>query len=141
MIRFIGAIVVILAIAGAGTAFGEFPDWNQYAQVQTIEVLTTDPDGSLRVTPVWFVLLNGEAYLRTSGSRWLDNLRRDPNLRLKIEGKIYEAGAEEIPGTAIVEKVDIASQRKYGLQESLIHLFRMRQPEILRIFPRAGTRH
>ncbi len=141
MIRFLGVLVVILVFAGAGIAFGEFPDWNQYTQVQTIEVLTTDPDGDLRATPVWFVLLNGEAYLRTSGSSWLDNLRRDPNLRLKIEGKIYEAQAEEIPGMGIVEKVDIASERKYGLQESLIHLFRMRQPEILRIFPRSGAGH
>ncbi len=139
MIRFLGVLVVILVFAGAGIAFGEFPDWNQYAQVQTIEVLTTDLDGDLRATPVWFILLNGEAYLRTNDSRWLDNLRRDPNLRLNIEGKIYEAQAEEIPGLGIVEKVDIAFERKYGLQESLIHLFRMRQPEILRILPRAGA--
>ena len=139
MIGFRGVLVAILVFAGTGTASADFPDWNQYARVQTIEVLTIDPDGELRVTPVWFVLLNGEAYLRTSGSLWLDNLRRDPNLRLKIEGKVYEAQAEEIPGMGIVEKVDIASERKYGLQERLIHIFRMRKPEILRIFPRTNA--
>jgi hypothetical protein len=129
-------LAAILVLAGAGIARAEFPDWNRFTDVKTIDVLTVDPDGDPRETPVWFVLLNGEAYLRTNDSRWLANLRRDPNLRLKIEGKIYEAQTEEIPGQAIVEKVDIACERKYGLEERLLHIFRMRQPEILRILPR-----
>jgi len=65
-------------------------------------------------------------------------LRRDPNLRLRIEGVLYEAEAEEIPGQGILAKVDLASMRKYGLQEQLIHMFRFGSPQILRIFPRQG---
>jgi hypothetical protein len=57
---------------------------------------------------------------------------------LRIEGVLYEAEAEEIPGQGILAKVDLASSRKYGKQEQLIHLFRFGSPQILRIFPRKG---
>jgi hypothetical protein len=82
--------------------------------------------------------VDGASYLRTQGSRWLENLRRDPNLVLRIEGREYEARVEEIPGDEIVEAVDRATLEKYGWQERMIHPFRMRKPEILRLSPRAG---
>ena len=138
MCRWQRVLVALLILAGGTAAEAEFPDWNQFADVQVIEVLTYDEDGELRETPVWFVLLSAEAYLRTSNSRWLENLRRDPNLRLRIEGVIYEAQAEEIPDEGLLGKIDIASSRKYGLQEQVINLFRMSPPQILRIFPREG---
>jgi hypothetical protein len=138
MCRWQRALVALLILVGGTAAEADFPEWDRVSDVQTIEVLTFDVDGELRETPVWFVLLNGEAYLRTSNSRWLDNLRRDPNLRLRIEGVLYEAEAEEIPGQGILAKVDLASMRKYGLQEQLIHMFRFGSPQILRIFPRQG---
>ena len=116
-------------------AYSDYPNWNDYADVDVIEVLTEDEDGKVRETKVWFVLLGGDAYLRTSGSRWLDNLRRDPNLSLRIEGTLYQARAEEIWGDVIVEKVDIASQRKYGFSDRLIGLFRFRKPDVLRLYP------
>jgi hypothetical protein len=99
--------------------------------------VTRDADGGERATKVWFVLVDGEPYLRTSRSRWLDNLRRDPDLGLRIEGRDYEARAEEVPGEAIVERVDAASRDKYGWQERMIHPFRMRQPDILKLSPRS----
>jgi hypothetical protein len=37
-----------------------------------------------------------------------------------------------------VEKVDLATVEKYGWQERMIHPFRMRKPEILRLLPREG---
>lgn len=115
-----------------------YPDWQALAEVAVIEVLTQDADGSPRESKVWFVLLDGEAYLRTSDSRWLANLRRDPDLALRIEGRTYEARAEEIAGDEILARVDAASVEKYGWQERVIHVFRMRKPEILRLLPRAA---
>ena len=122
-------------LVASSPAHADYPNWNDYADVDVIEVLTEDPDGEVRETKVWFVLLGGEAYLRTSGSRWLDNLRRDPNLSLRIEGTVYGARAEEIRGDVIVEKVDIASQRKYGFADRLIGLFRVQKPDVLRLYP------
>jgi hypothetical protein len=116
----------------------ELPDWASVAEVELIEVVTRDDDGDLRETTVWFVLVDGVAYLRTNGSRWLENLRRDPDLVLRIEGRDYEARAEEIAGDEIVEVVDAASAEKYGWQERVIHPFRMARPDILRILPRSA---
>ena len=130
-------MVSLVVLVAASAAWSEYPNWNDYVDVDVIEVITWDEGGDERETKVWFVLLGGEPYLRTSGSRWLANLRRDPDFKLRIEGTLYEARAEEIEGEAIVEKVDIASQRKYGFSDMVISLFRSRSPAILRISPRA----
>jgi hypothetical protein len=122
----------------AAPAWAEYPDWASLADVQVIEVVTRDADGDLRETKVWFVLVDGAPYLRTSRSRWLENLRRDPDLVLRIEGREYEARAEAIPGDEIVEQVDRATREKYGWQERAIHVFRIRKPDILRLSPRGG---
>jgi hypothetical protein len=65
-----------------------------------------------------------------------DSIPRAPKLGLRIDGREYEARAEEIPGDEIVEQVDRATLEKYGWQERMIHPFRMGKPEILRLLPR-----
>lgn len=128
--------VGVMAFLFAWTARAEFPDWNALADVDVIEVITVDPDGDIRETKVWFVLLGGEPYLRTNSSRWLENLRRDPDLIVRVQGGDYEARAEEIFAEAIIEKVDLASGAKYGLQEQLLKIFRFSTPQILKLEPR-----
>ena len=117
-------------------AAAEYPDWEHLAGIDVIEVVTTDADGDRRDTKVWFVLLDGEPYLRTSRSRWLENLRRDPEFVVRIDGRAYEARVEDVTGEEAVERVDAATLEKYGWQERLIHPFRIRMPDILRIRPR-----
>ena len=128
-------LLLLLPLLLAAPALAEYPDWASVADVKVIEVVTRDADGDLRETKVWFVLVDGVAYLRTSRSRWLENLRRDSDLVLRIEEREYEARAEEVPGDEIVEQVDRASREKYGWQERTIHIFRMRKPDILRLSP------
>jgi len=130
------AAALLFAASAAGA---EFPDWESVADVSVIEVVTQDADGDLREAKVWFVLVEGVPYLRTNRSRWLDNLRRDPNLVLRIDKRDYEARAEEVAGDTVVESVDAASLEKYGWQERMIHPFRMAKPDILRILPRTGA--
>lgn len=139
----VGAVIAALA-AGVPAAGGEspatdYPDWDSVSDVEVIELVTRDEDGDLRETKVWFVLLDGEPYLRTSRSRWLDNLRRDPALGLRIAGVPYRARAFEVTTPELIERVDAASREKYGWQESLIHFFRMRPPDILKIVPEEGA--
>ena len=136
MRRVIGVGTFLFGLLFVFPGHAEYPNWNDLAGVQVIEVITVDPDGNVRETKVWFVLLGGEAYLRTNGSRWLENLRRDPELIVRVEDREYEAKAEEIQSEAIVQKIDIASQRKYGLQERLIGFFRTGTPDILKLSPR-----
>jgi hypothetical protein len=129
------AFALLMGLVATGVD-AEYPDWEQALDVKVIEVLTRDEDGDQRATKVWFVMLDGAPYLRTNGSKWLANLRRDPNLGLRIDDREYEARAEEIPGDDIVERVDRASVEKYGWQERFIHVFRMKKPDILRISSR-----
>jgi len=128
-------LLFALLIFATAPAMADYPDWDSVADVKIIKVVTIDEDGDERVAKVWFVLVEGVPYLRTNRSRWLDNLRRDPTLGLRIEDREYEATAEEIHGDAIVEVVDEASAAKYGWQESLIHPFRMLKPDILKLGP------
>jgi hypothetical protein len=130
------AVLVVVLGSLAAPAGADYPEWESLADVAVIEVVTQDADGDLRETKVWFVLLDGEPYLRTSESRWLENLRRNPELVLRIEGRDYEARVAEVQGDEIVERVDAASREKYGWQERLIHPFRRRTPDILRLSPR-----
>ena len=132
----LGGLVLSLLLVATAPAFADYPDWDSVADVKVIDVVTIDEDGDRRVTKVWFVLVDGVPYLRTNRSRWLDNLRRDPNLGLRIESREYEVMAEEISGDEIVEVVDRASATKYGWQERIIHPFRMAKPEILKLGPR-----
>jgi hypothetical protein len=129
-------LLLLLALLLAVPARAEYPDWASLANVEVIEVVTQDADGDLRETKVWFVLVDDVTYLRTSRSRWLENLRRAPNLVLRIEGREYAARAEEIQGDEIVEQIDRATREKYGWQERAIRIFRIRKPDILRLSPR-----
>jgi len=116
-----------------------FPRWQDFADVDVIEVVTTDPDGDLRETPVWFVLIDGDAWLRTNDSRWLANIERDPAFRVRVEGLEFEVGGQVVHDAAMIERIDAASLKKYGWQERLIHVFRMSPPDILRIVPRKAV--
>jgi len=139
-VRVVALSVALATLAIASNAAGEeaggWPDWDSYTDVGIIEILTVDEDGDARESKVWVVLLGGEPFLRTNDSRWLENIRRDPEIGLRIEGREYTGMAEEIEGDEIVDKVDEASRRKYGWQEAFIHVFRMKKPEILRLIPR-----
>ncbi len=131
-------LLALVALAGAGSFCldahasdsGDL-DWELYSDVPVIEILTTDEDGSPRETKVWFVLIDDVAVLRTSGSRWLENIRRDPDVSIRIDGEEYLQVAREVTSDDMIELVDEASREKYGWQETLIHFFRVRDPDIL----------
>jgi hypothetical protein len=142
MVRYgrIGLLLAALASLGLTTgATAEELDWEKYADVKVIEVVTVDPDGDVRETPVWFVLLEGAAYLRTSRTRWLENIKRDPKVAIRIEDEEFPLLAHAVEGEEIIRRVDTASREKYGWQEAMIHIFRFRTPDILRLSPRNDT--
>jgi len=126
----------LLVATGAARAAEGHPDWQALRDVSVIEVITTDEDGDLRETPVWFVLVDGDPYLRTSDSRWLANILRGSPVPIVIEGLEYEVDAVPVDGDAIRAEVDAASAEKYGFQESVIRFFRVRPPDVLRIVPK-----
>ena len=139
------AVVAALALAVVGAACATLPvdtrpaadlDWDAHSGVDVIEILTHDPDGELRQTKVWFVRIAGHTYLRTSNSRWLHNIRRDPRMTVRVEGADYPQLAEVVEDPETRQAVEDASNQKYGLQNRFVRLFRMRRPDVLRLLPR-----
>ena len=128
----LGALI-LLAPGAAGAAA---PDWTVVGDVEVVEVLTHDEDGDLRETKIWFVLIDEECFLRTRDSRWLSNIRRDPNdIVLRIEDEEYPMTGEVLEDERWISRVDEATVEKYGWQEKFIHIFRMSPPDILVVRP------
>lgn len=134
------AVVPLASCASASSqaqaqaqAPGQAIDWAAVSDVGVIEIVTEDDDGDLRETKVWFVLIDGVSYLRTSGSRWLENIRRDPNLTLRIGDAEYAQVARDVATPSMIERVGDASREKYGWQDAFIGAFRTSDPEILEL--------
>ena len=101
------AVVGGVALPAAATGG---PDWEAVTDVEVIEILTVDDDGEVRETKVWFVLIDGVSYLRTSDSRWLENIRRDPKVAIRIGDRTHRQVAHEVTSDAWIEKVDAATR-------------------------------
>ena len=131
------ALVVAAAAFATPAATAAELDWSGIADVGVIEIITNDKDGDQRETKVWFVLIDGVPYLRTNDSRWLLNIRRDPGVRIRVEGVEYVQLARDVSSPKLIEQVDEATRAKYGWQEAIIHPFGIRigDPQILRLSP------
>lgn len=126
-------IAFFTLVSTAATVYADELDWEEVEDVRVIEIITVDEDGDDRKTKVWFVRIDGVPYLRTNDSRWLENIRRDPGVLIRIDGSEYVQLAHEVTTPELIEQVDTASRAKYGWQEAVIHVFRISDPEILRL--------
>lgn len=131
------ALVLHLTVMAPSRATARV-DWNAVADVGTIEVVTVGPEGHPRVTEVTLAVVGGHGYLRSSGTRWLADLGRDPDLLVRI-------GADELPLRAVRvhdsetrEAVAAAFREKDGLGALLVDAIRALRggPTFLRLEPR-----
>jgi hypothetical protein len=125
----------MLAVA-AGDARAAEIDWTPFAEEEVVVILTVDPDGETRETSVWVVVVDDAAWVRTNDSRWLANIRRDPELRMRVREREYPLRAEESPDAAIRERVEAGFKQKYGWLQRMMSALRMREPTVLRLEPR-----
>jgi hypothetical protein len=135
------AFVFAVVLAHAGVASAADPvDWNDVADVGTIQILTTNEDGSTRETTIWLVVQEGHGYIRTSGTRWLANIERNPDVVVRVEGTEYPLRAVKVTDSETYEAVTRAFREKYGWSDRLTGLFRVISgvPTILRLDPRTS---
>ena len=144
MARLLVALVCSAGIALAACARQpeSFPaamqplDWVAVADVGTPQIVTTDPDGALRETKLWFVVVEGDGYIRTGDSRWFRNLQRDPTLVMRIEGRAYPLRAELVVDDALRARLNQTFREKYGVSDFLVHPFGAPDANLLRLHPR-----
>jgi hypothetical protein len=120
----------------AGSAAGA-SDWGPFAEADVVHVVTTDEDGEVRETPVWFVVVEGEGFVRTNDSRWLANIRRGSEVALRLDDSERAVTAEETEDAAVSAAVEEAFKAKYGLVQRIMSAFRVREPTLLRLREKA----
>ncbi len=122
-------VFVCLAAAGAADSF----DWAPASEDSVVEILTSDADASLRETPVWIVVLDGAAYVRTNDSKWLANIRRGTAVRLRVREVETQVGTGEVKDAALAARVEEAFKTKYGFTQRVMSLFRISEPAVLKL--------
>jgi len=125
------AAVLVMAPIAAGA---DGPDWDAVVAVKEIDVLTTNEDGNSRETIIWFTLLDGQAYIRTTRSTtWGDNVERNPDIVLRIEEAEYPFHAAFITDEAEREKIVASFREKYGWIDGFLNFVRGSSPRIMRL--------
>jgi hypothetical protein len=92
--RSLAALAAVATLAFATGAFAQ--DWNALADTETIEVITKDEFGKPRETTVWLAVHDGHGYIRTGGTRWGKEIRRDPDVVVRIAGHEFPLRAVPI---------------------------------------------
>jgi hypothetical protein len=122
----------LLSVALAATA-AEAPDWNSVAGLDTVSIATTNPDGTLRYTTIWIVVVGGRGYIRTGDTTWGANVARDPNVKLVIDDREYALRADFVEAEDERARVTAAFSEKYGWQETMVGWMRGARPKIMRL--------
>ena len=133
MTSLVRAVLLAFALAAASSAESATPDWSKWADLQTVQVISTDEGGRARTTTVWIVVVDGQAYLRTGRTIWGGNVEREGKLKLKGEPGEYQFRAERITDPALEEKVMAAFRAKYGYRDVISDVIRLGQHRILRL--------
>lgn len=108
-------------------------DWTPYSEVSTIEIITTDADGTTRETKIWIVVIDGAGFIRTNDSRWLANIRRDSSVRLRTRGSEVAVVAAIVESSDLYDQVEEAFKVKYGVMQRVMSAFRASRPTVMRL--------
>ena len=91
-------------------------DWVFTDEISTIQV-ETRPDDPYSIN-IWVVGLDDQLYLHAGGNRttWVENIEVDPNVRVAIDGTLYELIASRVEDAAEFATFADAYDAKYGIR-------------------------
>lgn len=140
MTRALPRIFVLAAAVAlhALSANADSPDWNAVAATNTVEVITKNPDDTLKDTTVWLVVVDGEGYIRTGNTRWWSNIERDHDVVLRIEGKEYALRALLVEDAVLRQRVVDAFRAKYGWVDRAMDAIRSSTPHVMKLLARTS---
>jgi hypothetical protein len=105
-------------------------------QVGGTLILTRNPDGSDKINPVWVILAEGRAYIRSSTEpQWLENLKRTGWIIVN-KGRVWTRyGYELVSDPKELKVVDDALVNQFGLPGKIAvgSPYRMHEPVIIRL--------
>jgi hypothetical protein len=86
---------------------------------ETVEVDMVMPrgDGSLSRRPIWVVVVDGDAYVRSyhgEGGAWYRRARADGQATIGVDGRAIEVGVEPVGDDQTNLRVSDAFRSKYG---------------------------
>jgi hypothetical protein len=89
-------------------------DWTFTEEVDTVQ-LETLPSDPYSVN-IWVIALDEHLYVHagTNRSNWVENIETDPNVRMQIEGSIYELAASRVESQDLFDRFSDAYEEKYG---------------------------
>lgn len=108
-------------LAGASTP--PPPDWSFVNAVEVIQ-LETLPASKPHSVNVWAGSVDGKLYIPTSLIRgssdpierdWVKNVIANPQVRIRINGKVYSLRAERVEDAATIDIVRTSLQLKYEI--------------------------
>lgn len=86
-------------------------------RAREIVIVTPRRDGSLRKVPIWVVVVEREAYVRSwLGERgaWYRRARTDGRAAIDVKGRTIDVGLEPEQGDKLNERISHAFRLKYG---------------------------
>ncbi len=95
-------------------------DWRFTREIDEIFVETRPWYGIPHSTTIWCVEIDGKLYVGSYGEdkkTWENNIARNPEAKLRIDGKIYEVRVSPITDAALTKTVDVAYTQKYDMAE------------------------
>jgi hypothetical protein len=108
-------------------------DWSFTDNIQAIKIQTETPVPLPYSVSVWCAVYNGNLYVTsTRGKRWVEDIVRDPHVRLKIGGQLFERTLSLVNDPDEKAAVLQAKGKKYAgwtpTEVSIATVFRV-QPE------------
>ena len=93
-------------------------DWSFTSDIPEIALQTSTWYLIPHAVTVWCVDLDGELYVgarEPQSKRWIGHISRDPNVRLKIDGRIYERRLVRVEDGERVSAIRARYAEKYDL--------------------------
>ena len=95
-------------------------DWSFTSDAKEIFIETTTSYWIPHSVTAWCVTVGDELYVAADDAdkkSWVANVARDPNVRLKIEGKVYEQKLVPVTDATTIASIDSGFARKYEYEE------------------------
>jgi len=97
-------------------------DWSFTDNIQVIQLQTHTSYGLPHSVNIWCVTYNGQLYLHAGmpagapfpgNKAWAADIIRDPRVRLKIDGRLYDGVAMQVTDQSEIAALNEATRKKY----------------------------